>query len=59
MIQVKYMCGLNVILKELGTRVEAIPRDIDTRLYAYDPSKAVADVDDAAEELSELAIAPQ
>ncbi len=44
--------------QELGTRVEPMPRDIDARLYAYDPAQEAATADDVAEELSELAVAP-
>lgn len=54
--------SLDQIEKELGTRVEPIPRDIDKKLYVFDASMqaaAEAEEDDLADEVSELAIAPQ
>eukprot|EP00042_Codosiga_hollandica_P046380 m.487250 g.487250 ORF g.487250 m.487250 type:complete len:516 (+) comp57222_c0_seq3:503-2050(+) len=45
------------IEKELGTQVEAIPRDIDKKLYAFEPAP-VDDIGDVVEDLGEMAIAP-
>ena len=47
-------------LQELGTRVEPIPRDIDKKLYVFDPASMPQqgddDEDDLVDETSELTL---
>jgi hypothetical protein len=43
-------------MQELGTHVDPIPRDIDKKLYAFDPALHAGEEDDGEE--SQFAVAP-